>query len=340
MKKNKKKRLGYPFFILAVAVVVGFIGGVGVISEATWLNGSNYIYPNASFSENVNVTGYFFAQKNATVGDTVTLNHLQFVSFSAHNENLQIYADNDLNTGIHFAGPDILSFHAGGNMSRILINAVGNVGISTETPTQRLDVNGSVNITDRIFMNEKPLLANVTPGTFEYFNHSLYFSNFVVRRTVAQTQDFIVNDYTISNNAQEMTIYTSRMGANYPVSPKTIRINTYGHYSTQSAVPTFTFRVKHNETNTTLATYSSVGKQVTNTPWHMNFIMTFRTVGNNATGVWFAQIDQDNTNTDSVGVFNGINTSVANNIIVTVQWSAANPANNWTLTQGFTEALN
>lgn len=198
----------------------------------------------------------------------------------------------------------------------------------------------NLNISGKIFMTEQPLLVNITPGALEYFNHSLYFSNFVVRRTVAQSQDFIVTDINVFNNATETIIYSSHMGANYPVTPKTIKINLYGKYSTQSAVPTFTFRVKHNETNSTIATYSSTGKQVTNTPWHSSFVMTFRSVGQNASGVWFSQIDQDQISDDSIGIFSGINTTVQNNIIVTLQWSAANPGNNWSLTQGYTEAPN
>jgi len=48
----------------------------------------------------------------------------------------------DEDTGIHFDGPDIMSFHTG-SVQRLLINALGNVGIGTSSPYARLSVEGS-----------------------------------------------------------------------------------------------------------------------------------------------------------------------------------------------------
>lgn len=54
----------------------------------------------------------------------------------------------DIDTGIHFDGPDIFSVHTGGT-TRFLINSSGNVGIGTTTPSSNLDVRGSTGIYNR-----------------------------------------------------------------------------------------------------------------------------------------------------------------------------------------------
>lgn len=80
---------------------------------------------------------YLFA--TSTTATSTFLGKLKLGSFSA----LPQIIGPDEDTGIHFDGPDILSFHTGGQ-TRMLINGSGDIGIATSSPFARLSVVGSV----------------------------------------------------------------------------------------------------------------------------------------------------------------------------------------------------
>lgn len=67
-KVRTKRRV--PFFVVIGLLLLGFIVGVTeYIAADSWVNGSGYIYPNGSWSSNVNVTGNFSVDGNARIVD-------------------------------------------------------------------------------------------------------------------------------------------------------------------------------------------------------------------------------------------------------------------------------
>ena len=98
-------------------------------------------------------------------------------------------------------GSEYLTFNVGGNSSsngqnltteRVRITAAGNVGIGTPTPTQKLDVNGNINLTGRLALN-----GNIgSPG----YTLKLDSSTGVPRWSVPDTY---VSVYSIQNGSKD-----------------------------------------------------------------------------------------------------------------------------------------
>lgn len=80
---------------------------------------------------------YFNA--TSTTATSTFAGKLKIGSFSA----LPQIIGPDEDTGFHFDGPDVLSFHTGGQ-TRMTINSLGNVGIATSAPYARFSVVGDV----------------------------------------------------------------------------------------------------------------------------------------------------------------------------------------------------
>lgn len=80
---------------------------------------------------------YFNA--TSTTATSTFAGKLKLGSFSA----LPQIIGPDEDTGFHFDGPDVLSFHTGGQ-TRMTINSLGNVGIATSAPYARFSVVGDV----------------------------------------------------------------------------------------------------------------------------------------------------------------------------------------------------
>lgn len=61
MGRQDKRRYPVPLFIAVPLIMLGgFLLGIELLGSAdSWVNGANYLYPNASYSMNVNVTGNF-----------------------------------------------------------------------------------------------------------------------------------------------------------------------------------------------------------------------------------------------------------------------------------------
>jgi hypothetical protein len=88
-------------------------------------------------------------------------NHIISSSYRSSGYGLSFINNIDLDTGIHFNGPDTLSLTTG-NVDRLLVNSAGNVGIGTTTPAYRLDVNGSTRLDGTLIQKEVVATASAT----------------------------------------------------------------------------------------------------------------------------------------------------------------------------------
>lgn len=65
-----------------------------------------------------------------------------FLNFLGYSSSAQLYAG-DPQTGLHFDGPGIISFH-NSNVQTLLLSSINNVGIASSSPGQKLSVGGDI----------------------------------------------------------------------------------------------------------------------------------------------------------------------------------------------------
>ena len=108
--------------------------------------------------------------------------------------------------GVVLLSGQVLAFDTYINNSNIFVD--GKVGIGTESPTQKLDVNGSINVTGNLLLGEGMIAYNSSAGKYVYYNGSVWgdlgsgeveFTGSVVRATSNSGQ-------TILGNSTWMTI--------------------------------------------------------------------------------------------------------------------------------------
>lgn len=171
----------------------------------------------------------------------------------------------------------------------------------------------------------------------------------------------IADSTAVGNSTAEAIIvpdYTFNAGYFYP--GRKVRASLYGVISNVvTATPTITFRVRIG-TTTLSATYATASGALvcnatanTNLTWKMEFELVCQTAGTGGTGlvlgqVWLPNLTAANTvNTEgynnllpaSAPAAGTINTTVANLMSISAQWSAANAANTITTKMHQLEAL-
>lgn len=188
-----------------------------------------------------------------------------------------------------------------------------------------------------LYLSSGPLLPTPEPGAMEYLNHTLYFTTYLVRRSVMLNQDIVTADATVTNTTAETTVYSIPMAANYLTVGKVIIPKLYGIYSSGGG-RTFTLRLKY--AGSTVISIQSDGGTVTNAPWYVHFPTTIRAVGASGSAISMAVGTFNNADkTTSATGTTAIDTTVPNTLTVTVQWSAANASDAFTVQQGYTDCV-
>lgn len=226
------------------------------------------------------------------------------------------------------------------NTERLRTLSAGNIGIGVPAPTASLHIKpGTASAgTAPLKLTDGPLLTTVEPGAIEYKDHTFYASTYLVRRSIMLAQDVVVTPVAVSNTTTETTIYTSNMAANYLTIGKLMNIKLYGRFSTVNTSSIYTFRVKL--AGITILTIASTGQNVTNRPFDIDLRSTVRSIGTSGTIICYGKTQQDNlTPNIEIGNLTSINTTLANTITITVQWSDANTGNILTLEGGATECV-
>lgn len=181
------------------------------------------------------------------------------------------------------------------------------------------------------------LLTVPESGAIEYDGTGTYITNTNHRRFLSQAADSIISSVIVSNTVAETTVFTGTLNANELKAHRVYRLNYYGHLDTASAADTVTVRVHIN--GTTLVTLTSNSGSITDEPFHGQAVFTVRTtgVGGTISTHGDAEIGTKfiHSNIPSVSV----NTTSANYITLTFQWSAAKVDNIMNLDQAFLEVL-
>jgi hypothetical protein len=190
-----------------------------------------------------------------------------------------------------------------------------------------------------LYLQSGPLLTTPEIGAVEFLNHTGYLTTYLVRRSFDLSWSTVVADVPVNDTVTETTIYSCANAANFHTVGKRCRIFLSGIYSTFNAASTFTMRFKWG--TTTMLTLTSVGRTVTAQGWHADFVSTVRTIGATGTVIAFAKADVDNISIDGQqAAATVVDTTVDSTFNVTLQWSAANAGNTFTLQQGHTQSVN
>ena len=191
----------------------------------------------------------------------------------------------------------------------------------------------------RVRLKEGTLQATPVAGTLEFNGNKLYFTQSTEQRAVITSGSIITATTTVANTVTETTAFTATIPANELHVGQVIRARVLGFYSTHNASVTFTARWKIG--GTTVITTTSVAANVTNAPIEMEFTFTVRSIGSSGTVIAYSQAEFDNTGKSAASTgTTTVNTTTSNNIILTIEWSVADPGSTLSVTQGYAKFIN
>jgi len=187
-------------------------------------------------------------------------------------------------------------------------------------------------------MTSGVLLTTPEAGVLEFYDGRYYITAADARRVVSRASDSIIAAQTVHTSTAETTVFTAVLTANSMKAGKVYELLGYGEASTHNASATLTVRIKVN--GTTLTTLACIPGQAANDPLDLRLTFTTRTVGAAGTisshGCIRVKNSEQHTNTSSTVV----NTTIANNITVTFQWSASHASNTVALDQAYLKINN
>ena len=143
----------------------------------------------------------------------------------------------------------------------------------------------------------------------------------------------------VVNTITETTIYTNTIPANQLSLDESIRLTLAGYYDTDAASDTWTLRVKLGGITIHTITRAS-GNNATDFGWELVFIGTLRTIGASGTLIDSAKLlDEVSVAMSNDSTVHSVDTTIDNDLVVTIQWGAAKAGNDFHLDLGFLEAL-
>lgn len=220
----------------------------------------------------------------------------------------------------------------------------GKLGIKEVSPTAYLHLGAGTTSasTAPLKFTDGPLMTTVEQGAMEYKGHTLYFSTYLVRRSVVLAQEVPVADTTVTNTTTETTVYSITMAANYLTVGKLIENNLRGIFSS-IAGPNGVCTIRLKYAGATIFSFTTAAAVNTNSPFRIDIDTTCRAIGSGTTGklISFGEFVEGATSaTESVtrgaGALTNINTTTTNSIDITVQWARADTGNSITVQQGKT----
>ena len=158
------------------------------------------------------------------------------------------------------------------------------------------------------------------------------------QKVVVTSEGIITSTTTVANTVTETTVYTESIAANELYAGRVVKTRILGRYSTANATDTFTARLKVGGTLVDSITSSTAN--VTDGAMDIEFMFTVRSVG--ATGtIWGFVAAEFNGESKSVAetATTTIDTTVADDVTLTIQWSSANASNTVSVDQGWTELI-
>lgn len=213
------------------------------------------------------------------------------------------------------------------------------VGIKGQAPTAWLHVAaGAAGASSAPFkLTTGTLQSTAEAGAVEFATPTFYATPVTTRRAVPGVSDSITADTTVANSAAETTIFTGTVAANEMAAGKTFRVSLDGRYS---GLVTDTWTMRFKVGGTTFLTITNTGAAVANVLFSAEFTVTCRTTGAAGTVISNAWVLANNLVFSAADTgTHTLDTTAAENITVTIQWSAASGSDTLTLTQGLMEVL-
>ena len=210
----------------------------------------------------------------------------------------------------------------------------------THTAPVALAAGTATALTAPLYLTAGPLLTNVEPGAMEYKGHTLYFTTYLIRRSVVLAQEILIDDVVVGNTNVETTIYSIPMAATYLTVGKHIEIDLQGKFtSVASGNGLMTLRVKY--AGATVATVVTQAGANTNSPFNIVVSTTCRAIGSGTAGkliswVEFAEGSTTVANSRIAGALTNIDTTLDNTLTITAQWATTDTGNTMTVQQGRT----
>jgi len=179
------------------------------------------------------------------------------------------------------------------------------------------------------------VLATPEAGAVEFYDDRIYITNVAARKAVDRSGEAIIAT-TTSTSVNETTIFTEALPANCFKARNFFKMFCGGQYTTHDAADTCIINIKI--AGATVATISTPSGTVSGKPWHLEVNGTIRTVGAGGTMSLHVVLTAHTTTVHANTPTTAINTTSANDITVTVQWSDA--LNSIQIDQGFVEFKN
>lgn len=247
-----------------------------------------------------------------------------------------------------FTGDLIGSQIAGAAPVVFRVNSLGQVGAGgTGPPSAQLHATGSVAgaaSTASLKLGSGVLLTTPEAGAVEYDGNRFYATtSALTRRELGLHGDTITATGSISSSTTETVLFTSTLAANGLSAGKMVLVQVLGRLTQQSGTTdTVTIRIRIGGlTGTVLWSATTPASTVlSNAPLDLTLLLTCRTTGTSGS-IW----------THVKGVFNTtsieapgtgaitVNTTIAENIVVTAQWGNASANDTASVDQGYTKII-
>lgn len=211
------------------------------------------------------------------------------------------------------------------------------VGVAGQAPTARLHLPaGAAGANLAPFkLTTGPLQTTAEAGAVEFATPTFYGTPVTTRRALGLSSDSVTSDTTVANSVAETTLFTGTVAANELSAGKVLRCRVYGR---MSALVTDTVTLRFKVGGTTFLTIVSTAAAITGQEWSAEFVITCRTTG--AAGTLISQVWAIINNSIQSAADSGthtVDTTAAENVTVTAQWSAASASDTITLQQGYLE---
>lgn len=173
---------------------------------------------------------------------------------------------------------------------------------------------------------------------FEYDNEGRFtIENVNTPRTIDRTNAVIVVDTTVVNTVTPTTIYTGVIAADALLAGNVLKVFVSGHLSNATAADDIT--ITGYLGTVSLGSFNPAIGNVADANWHIEAVITIRTIEVGGTCAWHAHMEISGTDTrGSASV--ALDTTTTNDFTIVVVWDNAKAGNTITAHQGIIEFKN
>lgn len=148
------------------------------------------------------------------------------------------------------------------------------------------------------------------------------------------TDSVVISTTTVSNTTDETTIFTAPIAQNELMVSELLKFRVGGYISNATAADDLT--ITGYLGTTALGSFTTPIGLVNNEDWHVDAIMTVRTIGATGSVAWHADFHVGGYEEHGAGI-STIDTTTSEDFTVTVQWDNAKAGNTISAIQGYME---